>query len=206
MVDAMAKKRQVPGVRPEFALVEFYRRNGYMRVPNETLREDAPREYKKGYEIRLIARSQRELMAMRRLIRQVDLRPGKPFSKHNQWVQPIYGRDAMDLFIIWLDEFGEERDGKPARNRGKKMNGVKLTTVTKSVSRNNNRKKTAPTASRTKKAASVTPTKKAATVKVAKSKNAISTRGTSKKAATATKRRTGTRSAPGTQRASRKAG
>ena len=203
-VYAMAKKRQVPGVRPEFTLVEFYRRNGYMRVPNETLREDAPREYKKGYEIRLIARSQRELTAMRRLIRQVDLRPGKPFPKHNQWVQPIYGRDAMDLFIIWLDEYGEERDGKPARNRGKKMNGVKLATVTKSVASNSNRKKTAPTASTTKKAASVTPAKK--TVKGTKSKEASSTRATSRKTAKVTKRRTRTSSATGTQRTSRKAG
>lgn len=203
-VYAMAKKRQVPGTRPEFALVEFYRRNGYMRVPNETLREDAPREYKKGYEIRLIARSQRELTAMRRLIRQVDLRPGKPFPKHNQWVQPIYGRGAMDLFTFWLDEFGEERDGKPARNHGKQKNGVKLAAVNKSVSRNNQRKTAGRTASTAKKAASVTPSTK--TVKGTKSKKASKTSSTSRKTATVTRQKTGTNSATGTNRAGRKAG
>lgn len=203
-VYAMAKKRQVPGVRPEFALVEFYRRNGYMRVPNETLREDAPREYKKGYEIRLIARSQRELTAIRRLIRQVDLRPGKPFPKHNQWVQPIYGRDAMDLFIIWLDEYGEERDGKPARNHRKNMNGVKLAAGTKSVSRNSQPKTARRTTSSAKKAASITRAQK--TVKGTKSKKASKTRITSRKAATATRQKTGTKSATRTNRASRKAG
>ena len=110
----MAKSKQTPVVRPEFELVEFYRRNGYMRVPNQALREDAPRAYKKGYEIRLVARSQRELSTMRRLLRQVDLRPGKPFPKHNQWVQPVYGRDSMDRFKTWVEEFARIQDGKTA--------------------------------------------------------------------------------------------
>jgi hypothetical protein len=101
-------------VRPEFELVEFFRRNGYMRVPNQALREDAPRAYKKGYEIRLVARSQRELSTMRRLLRQVDLRPGKPFPKHNQWVQPVYGRDSMDRFKTWVEQYASIRDGKKA--------------------------------------------------------------------------------------------
>jgi hypothetical protein len=183
-VYAMTKKRQVPGARPEFALVEFYRRNGCMRVPNETLREDAPREYKKGYEIRLIARSQRELTTMRRLIRQVDLRPGKPFPKHNQWVQPIYGRDAMDLFTTWLDEFGERRDDKPARNHVKQENVLQMADATRSVSGNSKQKTARRAASTTKKAASVTPSTK--TGKGTRSKKASRTRSTSRKAATVT--------------------
>lgn len=114
MVEAMAKKKQTPGTRPEFELVEFFHRNGYMRVPNEALRQESPREYKKGYEIRLVARTQQELAAMRRLLRQVDLRAGKPFPKHNQWVQPVYGRDAMDLFKSWLEAYDSKRRAKPA--------------------------------------------------------------------------------------------
>jgi hypothetical protein len=114
MVEAMAKKKQTPGTRPEFELVEFFHRNGYMRVPNEALRQESPREYKKGYEIRLVARTQQELATMRRLLRQVDLRAGKPFPKHNQWVQPVYGRDAMDLFNSWLEAYDSNRRAKPA--------------------------------------------------------------------------------------------
>lgn len=200
----MAKKRQVPGVRPEFVLVEFYRRNGYMRVPNEALREDAPREYKKGYEIRLIAKSQRELTAMRRLIRQVDLRPGKPFSKHKQWVQPIYGRDAMDLFTTWLDQSENKPKARTQRNHGRQNSTVKLGAVTKSVSRNNTPKKTTSPASSAKKAVRATPSKKTATV--TPSKKTSSTNGTARKAATITKQKTRTRSTTETNRVGRKAG
>jgi hypothetical protein len=121
-------------VRPEFELVEFFRRNGYMRVPNQALREDAPRAYKKGYEIRLVARSQRELSTMRRLLRQVDLRPGKPFPKHNQWVQPVYGRDSMDRFKSWVEQYARIRDGKKAPT-GRVKKAAKPEAATKRATR-----------------------------------------------------------------------
>ncbi len=199
----MVNKRQVPEVRPELALVQFYRRNGYMRVPNEALREDAPREYKKGYEIRLIAKSQRELTAMRRMIRQVDLRPGKPFPKHNQWVQPIYGRDAMVLFTTWLDQFAEEPNGNPQRNHGRQKTVIKLVAVTEPVSRKSTPKKAAGSASRTAKAVATTPSKK--TASVTKSKKTGRTSGATK-AAAITKRKTRSNSATGTTRVGRRVG
>jgi hypothetical protein len=130
----MSKSKQTPVVRPEIELVEFFRRNGYMRVPNQALREDAPREYKKGYEIRLVARSQRELSTMRRLLRQVDLRPGKPFPKHNQWVQPVYGRDSMDRFKSWVEQYARIRDGKKATT-GKVKKAAKPAAATKPAPR-----------------------------------------------------------------------
>jgi hypothetical protein len=110
----MAKKKQAPVKPPELVLVEFYQRNGYMRVPNLALRTDAPRDYKKGYEVRLVAKSQRELSAIRRLLKLVELRPGKPFPKHKQWVQPIYGRDALDLFQSWVETYGNKNDAEPS--------------------------------------------------------------------------------------------
>ncbi len=61
-----------------------------------------------GYEIRLVAFTQRELRELRRAIRAAGLKPGKPFAKVNRWIQPIYGRDAMDQMVAWFDEFGEE--------------------------------------------------------------------------------------------------
>ncbi|MFQ6114631.1 MAG: hypothetical protein ACE5NG_11210 [bacterium] len=77
-----------------------------MRVPNDARREEEPHDYKKGYEIRLLANTRREIMAIRRLLRQVGLKGGRPFKKHNQWVQPIYGKQAMDRFNMWLEHCG----------------------------------------------------------------------------------------------------
>ncbi len=83
-------------------LVEFYSRNGYMRVPDETRRKKESRTYKMGYEIRLVAQTKRELVLIRRLLRSAGLKPGKPYGKSNQWCQPIYGKQAMERFKQWI--------------------------------------------------------------------------------------------------------
>ncbi len=85
-------------------LVDLFHRNGYNRVPDETRRAEEPRTYKMGYEIRLIAQNKAELAIIRRLLRTVGLKPGKPYSKANQWCQPVYGKSAMETFSQWIDE------------------------------------------------------------------------------------------------------
>lgn len=89
----------------ESQLVDFYNRNGYMRVPDKDRRKKNPRTYKMGYEIRLVAQTKRELALIRRLLRSVGLKPGKPFSKVNQWCQPIYGKSAVERFTQWIAQF-----------------------------------------------------------------------------------------------------
>jgi hypothetical protein len=59
-----------------------------------------------GYEIRIGAPSKRELAGVRRAISATGLQPGKPFDKRGNWVQPIYGRDAVERFVAWLDGRG----------------------------------------------------------------------------------------------------
>lgn len=92
---------------PIETLVRFFHRNGYLRRPNLERRKAESRTYKMGYEIRLVAFTKRELADLRRAIRKVGLRPGTPFVKVQRWIQPIYGRDAMDQFVAWLDEFSD---------------------------------------------------------------------------------------------------
>lgn len=96
-------------------LVCFYQRNGYLRRPNVDRRKKESRSYKMGYEIRLVANTKRELTELRRAIRQAGLKPGKAFAKVNRWVQPIYGLDALDRFVAWLDESNVPAD-KVARD------------------------------------------------------------------------------------------
>lgn len=77
----------------------FFRQHGYVRVTNLDLREELGQKYKKGYEVRLVAVSQRELTWLRRLLKQAGFKPGKPFQKHSRIVQPIYGREAVEWFL-----------------------------------------------------------------------------------------------------------
>lgn len=82
------------------ALASLFRRNGYVRWPSQVRRAtDGHARYKKGYEVRLVSGSVRELRAIRRLLRAAGFTPGRPFVKARQWRQPIYGRQAVARFL-----------------------------------------------------------------------------------------------------------
>ena len=86
-------------------LAEFYYRHGSMRVPDIERRKKESRTYKMGYEVRLVVPTRQELALVRRLLRIVGLKPSRPYSKSNQWCQPIYGKLAIELFTEWLERF-----------------------------------------------------------------------------------------------------
>jgi hypothetical protein len=72
-------------------LRRYLRRSGYMRVPDMARRQQEKSLYKKGFELRFIVYSLRELAEVRRLLRRIDLVPGRPYLKHSQAVLPLYG-------------------------------------------------------------------------------------------------------------------
>jgi hypothetical protein len=84
-----------------------FRRNGYVRRQcAERLAAEGYTGYKKGDEVRLVARSKSELRTIRRLLKQVGFTPGRPFAAGNQWRQPLYGRDAVAQFLEMIGENG----------------------------------------------------------------------------------------------------
>jgi hypothetical protein len=84
---------------PERRLLEFFHRNGYVRSPNLTRRKRLGADlYKKGWEIRLVAKSRNELYLIRKLLDKAGLRKGKPFKKGMNTVQPVYGKEAVQWF------------------------------------------------------------------------------------------------------------
>ncbi len=82
-----------------------------MRVPNLERREKESATYRKGYEIRFVVATKRQLAEIRRLLRRVGFKPGKPFQKHSRWVQPVYGRHVMQQFRSWMKQHGVDPDG-----------------------------------------------------------------------------------------------
>ena len=54
-------------------------------------------EYKKGYEVRFSVASAAELGQLRRWLRGLGLRPGRPYTKANRTIVPVYGKQAVDL-------------------------------------------------------------------------------------------------------------
>lgn len=81
-------------------LAEAYCRNGYVRYQNsERLAELGSQRYKKGDEIRLVARDEAELDRFRELLVTAGFRPGKAYFQDTGWRQPIYGRMQVEEFL-----------------------------------------------------------------------------------------------------------
>ncbi|TAH53519.1 MAG: hypothetical protein EYC68_03205 [Chloroflexota bacterium] len=76
-------------------LADFLRANSYARVPDETRQEEGWGSYKKGYELRIVVKTQDDLKRVRKLLKDVHIKPGKAYRKAQQWVQPIYGKQAV---------------------------------------------------------------------------------------------------------------
>lgn len=80
-------------------LARFFRRNGYVRWQNPERQATEGQKYKKGDEVRLVAESMSELAVIRRLLKRAGFKPGRPFAKGRQFLQPIYGRQAVARFL-----------------------------------------------------------------------------------------------------------
>lgn len=85
---------------PEDRLAHLYHRNGYARLPKPERREkEGSQSYKKGWEVRLVARDEEELAELHNLLEQMDFEPGSPFDKARQIVLPLYGRTSVQRFL-----------------------------------------------------------------------------------------------------------
>ena len=76
----------------------YFRRNGYVREANAARKREGASVYKKGCEVRLVLDDKREVRAVVRALKTVDLKPGKVFEKHGKLVVPIYGKAALVWF------------------------------------------------------------------------------------------------------------
>lgn len=82
----------------ESQLAEYFNRNGYFRIPDQKLQRLKGEDYKKGYEVRLAADNKKELSEIKNLLIKTGLKPAKHFKKNNKYIQPIYGKEAVEKF------------------------------------------------------------------------------------------------------------
>jgi hypothetical protein len=80
-------------------LLDYFNRNGYVRSPDLKIRKTIGTDkYKKGWEIRLVAKTKDELYLIGELLDEVGLKKGEPFKKGKLTVQPVYGKQAVEWF------------------------------------------------------------------------------------------------------------
>ena len=82
---------------PEVVLRKFFRQRGCVRIADEERKLQDPK-YKKGCEVRLVAKTESELMQIQHWLIDVGFKPGKHFRKNSRLIQPIYGKDAVEWF------------------------------------------------------------------------------------------------------------
>jgi hypothetical protein len=92
----------MPKTRPNALLARYFARNGVLRTPNRRRRTKEKGTYKKGYEVRLIAFSRRELTEIRRALRAAGFDLGRAFKKVNRLVQPVYGKAQVERFLALI--------------------------------------------------------------------------------------------------------
>jgi len=81
----------------------YFRRNGYVRRPNEDRRTtEGCGRYKKGTELRFVADTREELRRIRALLERTGVKPGSPFRKGRQYRQPVYGGAVVERLLHLL--------------------------------------------------------------------------------------------------------
>jgi hypothetical protein len=85
--------------RRQSELAAAYRRNGVLRLPDQERRARKGPSYHKGYEIRLVAFSRKELQRVRRLLREEGYPVSRAFAKVHRLVQPLYGKEVVERFL-----------------------------------------------------------------------------------------------------------
>ena len=107
-------------VRPSAELAGLFARTGHVRCCDAKRRARDGQSYKKGYEVRFLLASEREVREARRLLCAAGLQPGKVFRKHGGFVQPVYGRAAVESFISALPA-GREREASGFSPDGRRL-------------------------------------------------------------------------------------
>ncbi len=82
----------------------IFRKNGYLRLPNPARRGSDSQNYKKGYEVRLVLDTKKELQDTRRVLQQSGFQTSSVFTKGRKFVQPIYGKSAVEAFCKLVRE------------------------------------------------------------------------------------------------------
>jgi hypothetical protein len=77
------------------SLADYVRANSYARLPIENRREEGWGTYKKGYELRIVVKTQDDSKKLRRLLIDAGIQPGKAYRKAQQWVVPVYGKASV---------------------------------------------------------------------------------------------------------------
>ncbi|GAB6091083.1 hypothetical protein [Spirochaeta dissipatitropha] len=81
-------------------IAAIFLRNGYVRLQKpERQKQEGSQVYKKGSEVRLLAKNSDELDSILQMLEVLEISPGKPFKKARQTCIPLYSKKQVARFM-----------------------------------------------------------------------------------------------------------
>jgi hypothetical protein len=105
LLDAGVEPVQVRAMAEAVLAIRRLVRSAYRRGPVEDRLADD--RYKKGWELRLVVRSEVDADRVKDLVRQLGVSPGRAFPKSRSFVVPVYGAEPA-RFIEWALDLQED--------------------------------------------------------------------------------------------------
>jgi len=79
-------------------LYNLFIRNGCIRLPSKKRKKEGE-SYKKGYEIRWTAFSKKEASLIVKMLKSLEIKPGRSYEKNNRVVIPVYNKEVVTGFL-----------------------------------------------------------------------------------------------------------
>ncbi len=98
---AKSTRGKAAKAKPAAELVRAFSERGYVRVRAPRSSAQGAKSHK-GYEVRIPVRDNATVRRLAKMVREVGLRPGKPYTAGRRIVLPIYGRTAVESFARWV--------------------------------------------------------------------------------------------------------
>ncbi len=104
-----ARQAAKPVGKPNPELVKLFARHGYIRVRTPKPGAAGQQRYHKGYEVRIPVPDKTTARNVAKMLKEIGLRPGKPYQAGKRLVVCVYGRPAAEAFTRWAKRFNREK-------------------------------------------------------------------------------------------------
>lgn len=101
-----------PSGRPDPELVKLFAQHGYIRVRVPKPGAEGKQRYNKGFEVRIPVPDKTTARRVAQMLKDVGLRPGKPYQTGKRLVVCVYGRPAAEAFVRWSKRYNREKAAK----------------------------------------------------------------------------------------------
>jgi hypothetical protein len=92
-----ARTVSVPSPSSSAAVVTLAKLTRYTRAPQGKRMGEGSDDYKKGWEVRFVVDSQKDVAGVKKALASLGFNAGKPFAKASRIAVPVYGRAVVEF-------------------------------------------------------------------------------------------------------------